>query len=423
MRWADKSFFYHIYPLGFCGAEKTNDFTQPVQSRLKKIQDWLPHIQKLGVNALYIGPLFESSAHGYDTADYFYVDRRIGTNEELKRLSQEIHKRGMRLVFDAVFNHVGRHFFAFRDVLQKKKKSVYCDWFCLDFSKDNHYGDGFCYEGWAGCDDIVKLNLAHAPVREYLFSVVSYWIREFFIDGLRLDAANCLSRQFIRELSSHCRNEKSDFWLMAEFVYGDYARLLMPQMCHSVTNYEAYQALHSGANQGNMAEIASALNRQFHKQNGVYCGQMLYNFLDNHDVSRIASVVREKQKLFPLYTLLFTIPGIPSVYYGSEWGVIGERSKGDEQVRNCLFLQDDNFLTKHIRRLAECRRRYPALIYGDFRILQISRDVLVFSRRWKKQEIMVAVNMSKKTRPFCCQGIAKALLPYGSELYVLKKYR
>ncbi len=412
--WADKSFFYHIYPLGFCGAETYNDFQMPVVSRLTKVLEWLPHIRNLGADALYIGPLFETSVHGYDTADYFHVDRRLGCNDDLRSLAQALHARGMKLVLDAVFNHVGRRFFAFQDVLRHKEQSAYCSWFCLDFSKDNHYGDGFCYEGWAGCDDIVKLNLAHPPVRDYLLKVVSFWVREFDVDGLRLDAANRLCRRFVRELSAHCRGLKNDFWLMGEYVYGDYARLACPQMCHSVTNYEGYQALHSSFNQGNLRELAHTLERQFHRGTGVYRHCLLYNFLDNHDVSRIASIIKDKRKLFPLYTLLFTISGIPSIYYGSEWEEKGERSQGDACVRPCLERQKDKDLTSHIRKLACLRRQNPVLVYGDFRLIDVESDILVFSRRWQRQEARIAVNISAKTKRLKRGMQCKYLPPYGS---------
>lgn len=412
--WPDKAVVYHIYPLGFCGAEKENDFQKPPVSLLSKVSDWLPHIQKLGADTLYIGPLFNASAHGYDTADYFRVDRRLGRNEDLRALAQALHGRGMKLVLDAVFNHVGRHFFAFRDVLCRRKKSDYCRWFCLDFTKDNHYGDGFCYEGWAGCDDIVKLNLSCPAVRDYLLNAVSFWIKEFAVDGLRLDAADCLSRDFIRELAAHCRSLKNDFWLLGEYVCGDYTRLLTPQMCRSVTNYEGYHALQACCNQGNMPELAKTLNRQFHRSTGVYRRCRLYNFLDNHDVSRIAGIIKDKRKLFPLYTLLFTIPGIPSVYYGSEWAAEGLRSKGDDEVRPCLDMRADTKLTAHIRALASFRKKTPALVRGDFRLIKARGGFLLFARRWRKTEVWIAVNFENESKRLKFGKWRQMLPPYGS---------
>ncbi|MBE0695410.1 MAG: alpha-amylase, partial [Anaerolineaceae bacterium] len=149
--WSQDSIFYHIYPLGFCGAPFVNDFSSPPVPRLEKISGWLDHIQELGANAIYLGPVFESSAHGYDTVDYYWVDRRLGTNETLADLSREIHRRGMRLVLDGVFNHVGRNFWAFYDVRQKEANSAYCSWFSkLTFTGRSPYGDPFTYEGWDG---------------------------------------------------------------------------------------------------------------------------------------------------------------------------------------------------------------------------------------------------------------------------------
>jgi len=165
--WATDAIFYHIYPLGFCGAPARNDFSSPPIDRLQKVRDWLPHLQRLGVNALYLGPLFESTAHGYDTADYYWVDRRLGDTASLARLSADLHQRGMRLILDGVFNHVGRDFWAFRDVQNKREASPYRDWFTgLRFDGRSPYGDPFTYEPWNGQYDLVRLNLGNPAVRE-----------------------------------------------------------------------------------------------------------------------------------------------------------------------------------------------------------------------------------------------------------------
>ncbi len=228
--WSFDAVFYHIYPLGFCGAPAQNDFHSPAAPRLDKIYGWLDHIQSLGANALYLGPLFESSRHGYDTADYYAVDRRLGTNETLAALSRELHRRGMRLILDGVFNHVGRDFWAFRDVQQNREGSAYRDWFAnLRFQGYNRRGDPFTYEGWNGHDSLVKLNLSRPDVRRHLFDAVKRWVQEFDIDGLRLDAADAVDLGFLGELSRRCRALKPDFWLMGEVIHGDYRRWANPE--------------------------------------------------------------------------------------------------------------------------------------------------------------------------------------------------
>ena len=201
--WSFDAIFYHIYPLGLTGAPERNDFSLPPVARLEQLHAWIPHLQALGVNALYLGPLFESTAHGYDTADYYHVDRRLGTDQTLSELSAALHAGGTRLVLDAVFNHVGRDFWAFRDVQANGGHSPYRDWFHnLRFEGRSPYGDPFTYEGWAGHTSLVKLNLANPAVREHLFGAVASWMEAFGIDGLRLDAADVIDADFLREADS-----------------------------------------------------------------------------------------------------------------------------------------------------------------------------------------------------------------------------
>lgn len=244
--WTDEAIFYHIYPLGLCGAPPRNDFTSPPTPRLEQLYPWLEHIQSLGANALYLGPLFESTTHGYDTADYFHLDRRLGTDETLRRFSAALHARGLRLVLDGVFNHVGRDFWAFRDVQANHARSPYRDWFSnLCFDGRSPFNDPFQYEGWNGHYELVKLNLHHPAVKEHLFLAVETWIGEFNIDGLRLDAADCLDFTFMQELSAFCRRLRPDFWLMGEVIHGDYRRWANPVTLDTVTNYECYKGLYS----------------------------------------------------------------------------------------------------------------------------------------------------------------------------------
>ncbi len=255
--WFNDAVFYHIYPLGFCGAPERNDFGAAPVARLDKIYTWLDHIQGMGFDALYLGPLFESTTHGYDTADYYHVDRRLGTDDTLRGLAAELHRRGMRVVLDGVFNHTGRDFWAFRDVRQNGQASRFRDWFAgLRFDGTNHHRDPFSYDTWNGHESLVKLNLSHPEVRSHLLGAVETWIRDFGIDGLRLDAADHVDLGFLRELAGFCRSLRPDFWLMGEVVHGDYRRWANPACLDSVTNYEAYKGLYSSHNDHNYFEIA-----------------------------------------------------------------------------------------------------------------------------------------------------------------------
>lgn len=402
VHWANQSIFYHIYPIGFCDAPPHNDFTSPAVPRLEKLYGWLDHLEWLGANALYLGPVFESSQHGYDTVDYYHVDRRLGNNDTLKALSQALHGRGMRLILDGVFNHVGRDFWAFYDLRQHGEGSRYRDWFHnLRFDGSSPYGDPFTYEGWNGHHDLVKLNLHHPDVREHLFGAVETWIREFDIDGLRLDAADCVDIGFLRDLSAFCRRLKPDFWLMGEIIHGDYRQWANPQTLDSVTNYECYKGLYSSHSDQNYFEIAYALNRQS-GSGGMYRDLALYTFADNHDVNRVASSLKQPAHLYPLYLLLFTMPGIPSIYYGSEWGIEGRRTDhNDTALRPALDLAQVSQhgprrdLAQAIHRLAQIRRNSPVLQTGGYQQLLVQSQQLAFMRQGEAGAVVVVVNAAQ----------------------------
>lgn len=397
--WSLDSFFYHVYPLALCGAPQNNDFTSAPVPRLEKLHGWLDHLQELGVNAIYLGPLFESGTHGYDTSDYYHVDRRLGDRNTLARLSDHIHNRGMRLILDGVFNHVGRHFWAFRDVQERLTNSPYGEWFHgLRFDQRSPYGDPFTYSTWNGHASLVKLNLGHPPVCQHLFDAVTMWVNEFDIDGLRLDAADCLDLDFQKALANHCRGLKPDFWLLGEIIHGDYRIWANPETLDSVTNYEAYKGLYSSLNDHNYFEIAHTLNRQF-GEGGLYRGLPLYAFADNHDVDRVASRLANPAHLYPLYTLLFSMPGVPSLYYGSEWGITGKRTAHDDSpLRPQLDLIQAARTGPHlelagvIARLAAIRQASPVLRYGDYHPLHVSAEQFAFRRTSNGESVLVVLN-------------------------------
>ena len=180
--WAYENVFYQIYPLGFCGAPFENDGV--LEHRILKVNDWIPHIEKLGANAIYFSPVFESDTHGYNTRDYTKIDTRLGTNEDFQSVCKNLHKAGIKVVLDGVFNHVGRGFWAFQDVLEKRWDSPYKDWFHISFDGNSNYNDGLWYEGWEGNYDLVKLNLRNEDVIQHIFSCIKGWVEEFDIDGL-----------------------------------------------------------------------------------------------------------------------------------------------------------------------------------------------------------------------------------------------
>ena len=389
--WAENSVFYQIYPLGFCGAPEENDgVTVP---RIRRVAEWAGHIQRLGCNALYLCPVFDSDRHGYDTRDYRRVDPRLGTNEDLRYVVDTLHAHGIRVVLDAVFNHVGRGFWAFRDVQEHRWDSPYRDWFRLSFDGDSPYGDGFWYEGWEGHYELVKLNLRNGQVADYLLDCVRFWAENFDIDGLRLDVAYCLEPDFLRSLRSFTDGLREEFFLLGETLHGDYNRWMGDGMLHSVTNYECYKGLYSAFNSMNLFEIVHSLKRQFGPEYWtLYKGRHLLCFADNHDVTRIATQLQNKAHLPLVYGMLFAMPGIPCVYYGSEWGLDGDKRQGDRVLRPELQVPEWNGLTDRIAAMARIHRESEALCWGGFRELVLTNRQTVFCRQSEHQRVLLAVN-------------------------------
>lgn len=400
--WSKEALFYHIYPMGFCETPRFNDFTSEPVPRINRIKEWVQPMKDLGVNALYLGPIFESTEHGYDTADYYTVDRRLGTNNDVKEVINDLQQQGIRVILDGVFNHVGRDFWAFKDVQQHREGSIFCGWFHhLDFGGNTPYNDHFHYEPWEGHYNLIKLNLSNSYVREHLFNAVKQWIEEFNIDGLRLDVAYCIDIGFLQELSRFCKSIKPDFWIVGECLFGDYRRWMNSETLDSVTNFEIYKGLYSSFNDKNMFEVAASLNRQFADEYGLYAYQPTYNFADNHDVNRTASLLHNKAHLYPLYALLMTIPGIPSIYYGSEYGMEGMKSDTDAPLRPSIdeVLNPDNQKHKDlyhaIKRFGHIRANSDALKNGGYKQVGITSEQFAFVRQSQQETYVVAVNASE----------------------------
>ncbi len=401
MAWYEEAIFYHIYPLGMTGAPKVNTY-QDVQHRLNTLFPFISEMKKLGCNALYIGPLFESVGHGYETTDYKKLDSRLGTNEDLKNFVKECHEQGIRVVLDGVFNHTGRDFFAFSDIKTNRENSRYKDWYCnVNFYGNNEYNDGFSYENWGGYNLLVKLNQHNPEVRSYICDVIRFWVQEFDIDGIRLDAADVLDFSYMQMFRQVANEVKPDFWLMGEVIHGDYIRWANSDTLHSVTNYHLHKALYSGHNDHNYFEIAHTVRRLYEMGGNRPDGLKLYNFTDNHDVERIYTKLHNKQHFVPTHILLYTLPGIPSLYYGSEFGAEGKKEYGsDDSLRPEITYEHykkitrNNDLVSLISRLGEVRSQVKALSYGDYRELQLTTGQYAFSRTYNGQSVVVTVNNS-----------------------------
>ena len=389
--WFDEAVIYQIYPLGLCGAPAENDGVQ--EHRILRVLDWVDHIKETGADTVLFNPVFDSDRHGYDTRDYFHVDCRLGTDEDFKQVCDALHAAGLKVMLDGVFNHVGRGFWAFRDVREKKWDSPYKDWFHINFNGSTGYNDGFWYDAWEGHYELVKLNLGHPDVVRHQFDAIRSWVEKFGIDGLRLDVAYCLSPDYLRQLRQFANQVKPDFVLMGETLHGDYNRWMNDNACHAVTNYECYKGLWSSFNSMNLFEIGHSLARQFGpEQWTLYKGKHLLSFLDNHDVERIASILNNRDHLRPAYGILFGMPGVPAVYYGSEWGMEGRKKDGDAALRPALEKPMSNDLTAFIAKLAAAHKGSRALCYGAYRNVVLTNKQIIFERACDGERVLVAVN-------------------------------
>lgn len=388
---------YQIFPFGFCGAPKQNDGI--TVDRIHKVAQWIPHIKCLGANTVYFCPVFDSDSHGYDTRDFMCIDPRLGSNEHFAAVCTSLRREGIDVILDGVFNHVGRGFWAFQDVVRNREASPYQDWFYLDLNGESNYGDGLWYEGWEGHFELVKLRLETEAVQQHIFEAITYWVKTFGISGLRLDVAYLLPDWFLERLRSFCSQFGPDFHLIGEAIHGDYRRLAAPGRLDSVTNYECYKGIYSSLNERNMFEIGYSLKRQFGPEDWtVYKGLPLLSFADNHDVNRLGSTLNDLRLLPLAYGFLFTMPGFPSIYYGSEWGAEGIKgADNDDDVRRCYEVPVQNELTEWIGALAKVRQSSEPLLYGGYQEILCTNPALCFQRELEGNRVAVLINSGEET--------------------------
>ena len=420
--WFEETVFYQIYPLTITGAPERNlppeDETalrnEAEKHRIRRLEAFIPYLKKLGTGAVWLNPVFESDSHGYDTRDYRCPDSRLGTSEDLKSVCKSFHDAGIRVIFDGVFNHAGRGFFAFRDLKKNRAASPYKDWFHVDFHRDSPYGDGFWYEGWEGHYELVRLNLENPEVQKYLLESIDLWFREFDIDGIRLDVAYLLPLWFIDLVKQKIRSLKPDAFLVGE-VLGDNARRFYDKgHVDAITDYPLYKALWSSMNTLNLFELAHTLKRTYGE---MYRDLTLLSFADNHDVERTASKLTDPQKIPLLYALLLTLPGIPCIYYGSEWGTEGRKTGGsDASLRPSFEKPLPNELTDRIRELIFLRNYTKELRRGTLKQLLLTNCQYAFLRELDGKQTAVAVNIDKVPAVLDLPGYGKTTVPPLSAL-------
>ncbi len=403
--WSKQAIIYHIYPFGFFGAPENGKDDSQVVNRLEKIRDYYSHFQQLGINVIQFGPLFESEKHGYDTIDYMKIDHRLGTNELFKEIVKELHQRNIKVIVDGVFNHVGRGFSSFKDVQQYREKSWRKHWHIINFNGDSPYHDGFDYTNWEGHYELVKLNLDERDVKDYIFSVASFWLKEMNIDGWRLDVAYKISAEFWKRFRAVCKTSERDCFLIGEMIHGPYTKWVGPELLDAGTSYQVHKSIWSAFNSDNMHELKAVLEQSFHPKWGWHKDICLMNFLGNHDTTRIRSRLKNDNYLFPAYLFLFTTNGIPKIYYGDEVGFRGvKKDHSDSEVRQkmspdpCKWPDRWEEILNHVKRCINLRKSHHALQYGNLISLFADNDTLAFLRRSSQETLLIVLSKATVTR-------------------------
>jgi len=394
--WANEAVFYQIFPLGYFGAPTVNDGKALMVPRLKQIRSHYKHFTDLGIDAVYFSPLFESGTHGYDTNDYMAIDRRLGDVALFKEIVAELHELNIKVVLDGVFNHTGQRHFAFADLCAKgPAASEYANWYHVgargyDFegwiTTDAVKGTGFSFDCWEGHAMLPRLNLAEPAVKQHIFDVAKFWIQEVGIDGWRLDVAHEISPDFWREFRSACDSVDPNCLLVGEMIHGNYNGWVGNDRLHSGTNYQMSHATWFSLNDHNYEYFYTALLRE----ESLFKGLTLVNFVGNHDVLRIASNLTEPAHYLHCMVALCLMKGIPSLYYGDEFGMEGtpadgtdEHSGGDDAMRRPMPDCADTTLWPAIgqsrlaltQKLLKIRRDHP--VFGNAGTQDIENITLI----------------------------------------------
>lgn len=410
----ESDIWYHLYPLGFLGAEDENPAPGaadgPIAHRLPGLVDWLDYLVDLGITALLMGPVFESESHGYDVVDPYHVDRRLGTEADLVHLIDECRRRSLRVGLDAVFHHVGRGHPYFLDLRAHGRESAWRDWFEVDFDRPGP--DGFTYADFEGHSQLVKLNHSNPQVLEWAVDVARFWI-EHGVDAFRLDAAYALPPHFVRTFTERTRALRTDVFLVGEVIHGDYVRTARQTQLTTLTQYELWKAIWSSLNDGNFFELAHTLQRH-----ADFCQHFPpWNFVGNHDTTRIATQLRDKRLLPHALALLFTLPGIPAVYAGDEQRATGrkyDRAGGDAKIRRPLKFRPGELEGESHRiwnlhcDLIAVRRARPWLVTGELNVTHTDNRLMTYEVRAGRERVVVALNTDDK--PAKCK-VPSALTP------------
>ncbi|KWX67174.1 alpha-amylase family protein [Mycobacterium sp. NAZ190054] len=405
--WIEHVIWWQIYPLGFVGAHPAGTAPGPGEHRLRRVVDWLDYAIELGASGLALGPVFASRSHGYDTTDHFHIDPRLGDDGDFDHLVVEAGQRGLRILLDGVFNHVGPDFPRYREAQGGGDRS----WF-------RTRGDTFVT--FEGHDGLIALNHGNAEVVDYTVEVMSHWL-DRGAHGWRLDAAYAVPDSFWSAVLPRVRERHPQAWFVGEVIHGDYPARVRDAGFDSVTQYELWKAIWSSLNDGNFHEVDWALTRH----NEFLDTFVPMTFIGNHDVTRIASRLTDPRHVEHALVLLLTTGGTPSVYAGDEVayrGVKEERFGGDDAVRPEFASpfqgvgEHGHQMFRSHRHLIGLRRRHPWLHTARTAPLRVTNTGYVYATRRGDEGLVVALNVDDEPLPVSLAefGIARAEVVAGS---------
>jgi glycosidase len=434
VRWAQEGVMYQIFPDRFCNGDTSNDpsgvkvWGEKVGHRdffggdIKGITSKLDYLKELGVSIIYTTPIFLSTSnHKYNTKDYYRIDPIFGTNEDFKELVMQAHSRDIRVILDAVFNHTGDDFFAFVDVMEKGEESKYKDWYYIKSFPVNQKNLNYItfYDRFGA---MPKLNMSNPATIEYFVNVGRYWIKEFGIDGWRLDVCDEIDHLFLKAFYRAVKEENREAIVIGEIMHANNSFCNGDEL-DSTMNYPFREAVLDFFGLRNMdaksftdilAIRRHGLMKSIHKQ--------MLNLLDSHDTSRFLTDANEDvERLVLASAFQYTYQGIPYIYYGDEVGLKGGY---DPDCRRCMIWEEekqDRVLFDHFKQLAKLRRDNRELIDGEFEVLLAEDAFLIYRRYLDDSDIIVAINNSDKSEMKVCLSKGRYINLYTNELMNIEK--
>ena len=413
-QWAANKVVYQIFPSRFAASQPVDKelwYKAPIthmddlHGNLRGIIEHLDYIENLGIDVLYMTPIFKSnSCHKYDTIDYYQIDPSFGTTEDLRELVQKAHERGMKVVLDAVYNHTGRDFFAFRDILEKGEKSRYLDWYFIDeLPPKGEIGEIPNYKCFGYYGGMPKLNLKNPEVEKYITDVACYWIKECDIDGWRMDVGDEISHFFWKNFRRAIKSVKKDMLIIGEIWHyaGDF---LEGDEWDTVMNYPFYLNMidllaDTRINVSQFVQNLGYLEGRLNKK----CYPLMWNLIDSHDTARFLHLCngnKKKQHLAAAFQLL--LPGMPMVYYGDEFAMPGAN---DPDCRRGMYWDEeyqDKEMFKWYKKLLQIRKTHTCVVDGE--LIEISardeEETIVMIRKNGEETIAMIFNCSTEMKEF-----------------------